>query len=160
MKKQLFSFLLIISFVFSVSAQTKEARKIDELINYDCDDMLARLDRLASQTMKDSKAKAFIIIYEGRYSLNVSNKGENEKRIFLPRFGESVVRTQIMQNHLLNFRNLPREKILFVSGGFRENHTVELWVVPNGANPPKPTPTLENMKYRKGNPVNVCESIM
>jgi hypothetical protein len=60
---------------------------------------------------------------------------------------------------MINFRRFPKEKVLFISGGFRENHTVELWVVPNGANPPKATPTLESMKYRKGKPVNMCESL-
>lgn len=160
MRKQFFSFLLLFSFAFTGSAQTKEARMIDELINYHCDDMLARLDNLASQTMDESNAKGFLIIYEGRYSLNVNNKGKKELKMFLPRFGEAAIRTQIMQSHLLKFRKLPKEKFLFISGGFRENHTVELWIVPNGVNPPKPTPTLKNIKYRISKPVNVCESII
>ena len=159
MRKKISNFLIIFSFAFTVSSQTKEARKIDELINYHCDDMLARLDNLASQIMKESNAKGFLIVYEGKYSLNVNNKGKNELKIFLPRFGESSLRTQIMQNHLLNFRNLPKEKFLFISGGFRESHTVELWIVPTGANPPKPTPTLENIKYRKGKPEDICAGL-
>jgi len=151
--------LLFLCLALIVSAFAQEARKIDELSNYYCDDMLARLDYLASETMKESNAKGFVIVYEGRYSKYVNNRGKNELKTFLPRFGESAYRTKSMQNHLLNFRNLPKEKFLFISGGFRENHTVELWVVPNGANPLKSTPTLENIKYRKGKPEDICAGL-
>jgi len=160
MKKQFLIFLFLLSFVLSIAAQTKEARKFDEFSHYYCDDMLARLDYFVNDIMKESNAKGFIIVYEGKYSKQINNrKGENELKTFLPRFGESTVRTRIMQNYLINFRRFPKEKVLFLSGGFRENHTVELWIVPNGANSPKPTPTLEKIKYRKGKPEDICAGL-
>jgi len=159
MKKQLFSFLLLLSCAVSVSAQTKEARKITEFDSYSCDDLLVRLDYFANDVRKESNVKGFVIVYEGRYSKTVNNKGENELKTFLPRFGESAYRIQLMQNHLLNFRGFSKEIFLFVSGGFRENHTVELWIVPNGANPPKSSSTLEDIKYRKGKPENICAGL-
>jgi hypothetical protein len=44
----------------------------------------------------------------------------------------------------------------FVVAGFRENFTVEFWIVPNGVTPPEPSPTLTKMKYRKGIPAKFC----
>ena len=160
MMKILFGFVFFILSFANILAQTKEARKIDELVDYFCDDMLARLDVFASQTLNEPNAKGFLIIYEGKYSVSVYNKyGNGKRQLVLPKFGEANVRGQIMRRHLINFRNLSKEKFLFVSGGFREHHTVELWVVPNGANSPKPTPTLENMKYRKGEPIDICAGL-
>ena len=51
---------------------------------------------------------------------------------------------------------MPQEKFVFVESGFLEDFKVELWNVPDGATPPKPTPTLKRMKYRKGKPVGFC----
>lgn len=160
MKKQLFSFLLALFFAFSVSAQNKEARKFDEFESYNCEDMMARLDYFANDIVNEPNSKGFVIVYEGKYFKYVNNsKGEDKLKNFLPRFSESAFRTRLMQNYLLNFRRFPKEKILFISGGFRENHTVELWTVPNGANLPKSLPTFKDMKYRKGKPENICSEI-
>ncbi|HEY0659480.1 MAG TPA: hypothetical protein VGD05_13445 [Pyrinomonadaceae bacterium] len=160
MKKIFFSFILFAILTINVFAQAKAALKIDEFSNYNCEDMLVRLDYFANDLMKEPNVKGFVIVYEGKYSKYVNNgKGENKLKPFLPRFGESAFRTRSMQNHLLNFRTFPKEKFLFISGGFRENHTVELWIVPNGENPPKPTATLENIKYRKGKPEHICAGI-
>jgi hypothetical protein len=54
-------------------------------------------------------------------------------------------------------RNFPRvERFNFIEAGFREKLTVEIWLAPNGATLPKPTPTLTKMKYRKGKAVGFC----
>lgn len=152
--------LLFICSAFIASAFAHEARKFYEFKSYNCEDMLVRLDYFANEIMKESNAKGFAIVYEGKYSKYVYNgKGEGKLRTFPPRFGESASRIRLMQNHLLTFRTFPKERFLFISGGFRENHTVELWIVPNGVNPPKSLPTLKETKYRKGKPENICAGI-
>ncbi|MCU1287835.1 MAG: hypothetical protein JWN60_64 [Acidobacteria bacterium] len=160
MKKILFSLIFLILLSGNISARRDEFVMFDQLQSYNCEDFMARLDNFMNALSNDGTSRGFIVVYEGRYSEYVYNKKKEGKlKSFLPRFSESAFRVHLMQNYMINFRRFPKEKVLFISGGFRENHTVELWVVPNGANPPKATPTLESMKYRKGKPVNMCESL-
>lgn len=155
MKKQLFGFLLIFSFAFTISAQMNEAQKLDEFSSYTCEEMLYFLDIFGAKVFEAENSKGFIIVYEGKYSRFVPGNN-NGRAKFLPKFGESAFRTREMRNYLINFRSFPKEKFLFVSGGFRENHTVELWIVPNGTTPPKASPTIKEIKYRKGKPEMLC----
>jgi NADH:ubiquinone oxidoreductase subunit 5 (subunit L)/multisubunit Na+/H+ antiporter MnhA subunit len=81
MKKQVFSFLLIISFVFSVSAQTMEARKVYEFGNTNCDDFRASLDILLTELNNSLDSKGYVFVYEGDletfiYDKNGVNKGK------------------------------------------------------------------------------------
>ena len=156
MKTRIFSFLLIFSFVISVAAQTKEARKIDEFGSIECEELRARLDNFLSELQNTPQAKGFLIVYEGKYFQRVYDRFPDEKiKTYLPAFGEANYRTQVFLNHF-KFRNSSSpDSYLFVSGGYRENHTVEMWIVPNGTIPPKPTPTLDKMKYRKGKPLKI-----
>ena len=57
---------------------------------------------------------------------------------------------------LLAIRKIPAEKSVFIEAGVQENFTIEFWLVPAGAVPPKPTPTLAKMKYRKGKSYGFC----
>jgi hypothetical protein len=144
----------------NIFARNDEFVMFDHLDTYNCEDMMLRLDNFMNALSSEENSKGFIVVYEGKYSkYDWNNKKEGQLRYFLPRFGESSLRIHLMQNYMINFRRFPKEKVLFVSGGFRENHAVELWVVPNGANPPKPTPTLENIQYRKGKPKNICAGL-
>lgn len=161
MQRYFFTFLFLLLFVFNISAQTKEARKIDEFNSYNCEDMMARLDYFANSIMAEPNVTGFIIVYEGEYSKYIyNNKGGKKLENFLPRFGEAVLRTHEMQRYLLGFRRFPKEKVLFIGGGFRKNHTIEFWLTPQNASPPKISPTLENVKYRKGTPQILCSPIM
>lgn len=158
MKKQIISFLILLSFVFSISAQTNEAQKVDEFGDMDCEDVLAKLGNLAVERSSEPNLTAFIIVYEGKFINSYLNKkGQIFKKYELPMFGEAIARTQSMQLRLARW-NYPMNKFYFIDGGFRENFTVEFWIVPKGVTPPKPTPTLEEMKYRKGKTGDFCTS--
>jgi hypothetical protein len=41
------------------------------------------------------------------------------------------------------FYKYDTSRITIVKGGFREYNTVDSWIVPPGAEPPKPTPTVD-----------------
>lgn len=151
MKKQFLSFLLLLLFAACVSAQTNEARKVDEFGEIFCDDMIGRLGNLGIGLKGKPESIAFIISYEGKYPVYSGKK----KKYILPRFGESNARTQAMKERLYFLQYDPK-KFIFIDGGFREKYTVEFWIVPKGAIPPKSTPTLKTIKYRKGNPPNFC----
>ena len=161
MKKQFLIFLLLLSFVGSVSAQIKEAQKIGEFDAVGCDDLRQRLDLLAMEVNKLPKSKGYNIVYEGKnikYKLDRNGNMRPTKETILPVFAQSAINTQLMMRHLLGFRNLPKESFLFISGGYRELYTVELWLVPDGTIL-KPMPNLTKMNYRKGKPIDICEGI-
>jgi hypothetical protein len=161
MKKQVFSFLLIFLFAFIVSSQTNEARKIDEFNSVNHDGLRSRLDSLAIEVNNHPASKGYIIVYTGKFIIyKLDNKGsfKDSNETILPRLGQSNANIECMMKHLLGWRNMPKEKLLFISGGYRELYTVELWLVPNGITL-KPSPTLTEMKYRKGKPVDICSEI-
>jgi hypothetical protein len=44
---------------------------------------------------------------------------------------------------MVNTRGVDPGRIVTVDGGYREDMTVELWIVPSGATPPTASPTLQ-----------------
>ncbi len=136
--------------VFSVSAQVKEARKVDEFTNTNCDDYSARMDSLLTEVSNYSDAKGYVFVYEGKLKQYVYDKNPKRERIKFvsPEVGMAKELIGYLKNHLL-FRNYPSDKIVFIEAGFREKLAVELWIVPNKVNSPKPTPTLKKIKQRK-----------
>jgi thioredoxin-related protein len=160
MKKTIIGFIFIILLSFSISAQTKEARKFDEFESYTCEEMMMRLDIFGNELSNEPTSKGFVIVFEGNYSKYVyKDKDKAKLKTFLPRFGESILRTYEMQIYFLNFRKFPKERVSFIDGGFRKNHTVELWIIPSGTTLPKSLPSIENIQYRKGKPQNNCSEI-
>lgn len=148
--------------LFSTNAFAQEAKLFDETGNLSCEVFLANLDIFASEVNKaDTNSVGYIISYEGKYQKSVYDKNRKfmKYQYVLPMFGESNERTYTMMNYIINFRGFPKEKLVFVNGGFRENYTVQFWVVPKLEKPPKIEPTLKNIKYRKGIPIDICSGI-
>lgn len=46
------------------------------------------------------------------------------------------------KNYLVEWRGIDADRIVAIDGGRREEFGVELWLAPNTAQPPKPTPTI------------------
>ena len=156
MKKQILSFLILIIFALNVCAQSKEAQKIDEFEFYNCEEIKARLDAFTFLLRREPQAKGYVIVYEGNYSGFVYKKnGEREFKAFLPTVGEAIHRSYFIQNYLVGNKGFTKQDVIFISGGYRQNHKVEFWIVPLGATPPKPVATLENIEYRKGKPLDL-----
>ena len=51
-------------------------------------------------------------------------------------------RIRCFETYMINRRGIPSNRIRVLHGGYRQHATIELWVVPSGAEAPKPTPTL------------------
>src|SRR5688572_5073152 len=153
MKKQLFSFLLVLFFLINVSAQDKETRKIDELENTPCDDYLSRMDATMVEAYNNPSSTVYVLIYEGKELKYNSRKNKTE--LVFPNYGSAKAKIRSIKKYL-SIRKFPAERFEFVKAGFRKNLTVEIWLVPAGATPPKPTPTLTKMKYRKGKATGFC----
>jgi hypothetical protein len=104
-----------------------EPRKFDEFPNLAFDDQKARLDNLAIQMQNEPNAQGYIIIYAGRNS----RPGTAE------RLGARA------RDYLTRERGLDPSRFTIVNGGFRDSDYFELWIVPQGAQPPQPSPTVQ-----------------
>ena len=107
-------------------------KRFDEFPSVAFDDDKARLDNLAIELQNSPGSTGYVIAYAGRNS----RAGEAE------RMGRRAV------EYLTATRGISRDRIIFVNGGHRELNSFELWVVPQGADPPRPTPTLSPDQVR------------
>lgn len=105
----------------------REAGEYDVCCSCAFDDQKARLDNLAVELQNDPSATAYIFAYGGR----TSRTGEADRLIARAR------------DYLVNQRGLDAARVVVVNGGLREENCVELWIVPSGATPPQPRPTLQ-----------------
>jgi hypothetical protein len=103
------------------------ARLFDQYGNIAFNDEKARLDNFAIQLQNEPGAQGYIIAYGGRRG----------------RAGEAQARADRAKDYLVNTRGVDPGRIVTVDGGFREDLTVELWIVPSGADNPAASPTLQ-----------------
>ena len=103
------------------------AREFDECNNCTFDDQKARLDNLAVELQNDPATVGYVIAYGGR----TSPIGQIDRLMIRAR------------DYLTNERGIDGSRIVMVNGGFRESDSVELWIVPRGATPPRATPTVQ-----------------
>jgi hypothetical protein len=111
-------------------------RAIDEYGDIPFEDEKARLDNFAIELMNDPTAKGHLTCYGGR----VGREGEARRRC-----GRA-------KGYLSGYRHVPAGRVVTVDGGYREELTVVLWVVPRGATPPQPSPTVGagEVRFLKG----------
>jgi hypothetical protein len=116
-----------VSVVAALEKKIIVAREFDECNSCSNDDQKARLDNLAVELQNDPSTRAYILAYGGR----MSPLGQVEKLMSRSR------------DYLVTQRAIDASRIVVVNGGFREEDSVELWIVPSGAATPKPTPTVQ-----------------
>jgi hypothetical protein len=87
---------------------------------------------MAIELQNSPGSRGYIIAYAGRRS----RPGEAE------RMGKRAI------DYLTTTRGIGRDRLVFVNGGYRETNSFELWLVPQGAEPPRPTPTLSTEQLR------------
>jgi hypothetical protein len=105
---------------------SQTARKFDEFNIISFDDERARLDIFISYLQREPGAQGFIIVYAGRYS----------------RPNEAISFANRAKWYMTGSRGIESGRIEIRDGGFRELRTIELWIIPRGANQPASTPTL------------------
>lgn len=151
--KKIFS-ALFFCFVFSVCVFSQRAEMIDAFSNNVCDEYLMRVDRMLIEATQNPNSTIYVFVYEGKENDQLHRK--DTRKLFSPAIGSARTKIESMSKYIRNVRKASIENIKFVEAGFRENAAVEFWVVPNGVEPPKPTPTLKKMKYRKGKARGFC----
>jgi hypothetical protein len=87
---------------------------------------------MAIELQNNPGATGYVIAYAGRNS----RAGEAD------RMGHRAL------DYLSVTRGISRDRLVFVNGGYRETNSFELWLVPKGAEPPRPTPTVSPDQIR------------
>src|SRR5215210_3475812 len=101
-------------------------KRFDEFPSVAHDDDKARFDNLAIELQNNPGATGYVVAYAGRNS----------------RAGEADRMTKRAADYLSTTRGISRDRIVVINGGYRESNSFELWLVPQGAEPPRPTPTV------------------
>lgn len=109
-------------------------RKFDEFPNLAFDDQKARLDNLAIQLANEPGSTGYVIVYAGR----TSRAGQAQ------RLGERA------RGYLVRTRGVDPNRITVVDGGYREADEFEIWIVPQGAQTPQPSPTVQPSEVQPG----------
>jgi hypothetical protein len=115
------------TFVPRTPPRESPARQFDVCCSCAPDDQKARLDNLAVELQNDPSTTTYVIAYAGRTS----------------RTGQADLLGARARDYIVTQRGIDRSRIVVLNGGFREEDCVELWLVPRGAAPPLPTPTVQ-----------------
>lgn len=92
------------------------------------DDTKARLDNLAIELQNSPSSQGYIIAYSGR----ASRAGQADRLI------------KRAKDYLMEQRGIDAGRLTTINGGFRDTDYFEFWVVPQGAEAPRPTPTADS----------------
>lgn len=123
------SFLLLTS-ISGYAQGDNQAVKFDEFSrNGNSSPLIERGNRFARQMVKEPKTNKAVIIY---YNPRKSLYGLEGKR-----WAESAL------GILVNGYEVATERIVLIEGGVRENESLEFWIVPEGAELPKPNPHFD-----------------
>jgi hypothetical protein len=112
------------------------AQKFDTYGNIPRNDVKARLDNFANELQNQPGSQGYIIAYGGR-------RGPA---------GEAQRRADFAKDYLVNTRGIDASRLVTVDGGFMEEATTELWIVPTGATPPTASPTVDASQVQTTRP--------
>jgi hypothetical protein len=124
------SCLLIALLATPANAQNENIVMADRLFDQygDIDDEheMARLDYIAIQLQKEPGVVAHFIVYAGRRSC----------------VGQAQARAHRAKDYLVNVRGISFDRIIWRDGGYREELTVDVYLLPRGAAEPSISPTI------------------
>lgn len=123
----------------NVPAQEKRiivGHEFDTCWSCSYDDLKARLDNLAVALQNDPTTTTYVFAYGGR----TSPVGQADRLLARAR------------DYLVMHRGIDASRIVAVNGGFRPEDCVEVWIVPRGATPPQPSPTVQPSDVRPAKP--------
>jgi hypothetical protein len=108
----------------SIPVAIRPARKFDEFPDITSNDEKARLDNFVIELKADPTATAYIMVYPSRRD----------------RTGDAQRHTKRIVDYLVNYREFDARRIVTLVGPPRDNLLIELWNLPQGAQPPTPVP--------------------
>ena len=110
----------------SVVEKSVPATKFGEYIARELKANTAMLDEFVLALQNDPTAQGYIIAYGGRTS-----RAEDAQRA-----------ADNATDYTMNVRKMDGARTLSGVGGYREEPTIELWIAPDGGDPPMATPTV------------------
>ncbi|HLL74881.1 MAG TPA: PKD domain-containing protein [Pyrinomonadaceae bacterium] len=110
--------------------------QFDTYGNIPRNDVKARLDNFANALQENPGAQGYIIAYGGRRGVA----------------GEAQRRADFARDYLVNTRGIDAGRLVTIDGGFREEATTELWIVPSGATPPTASPNVDPSEVQTTRP--------
>src|SRR5215204_1296028 len=127
----------LVALISHASLAQGSAKKEVETEFYGCESELRHLDDLALALQGDPPVLAYIIVYAPRAGSRPDTAAAYGAR---------------MKKYLITERHLESDRLTVVDGGFREKLSYELWLVPEGAQPPSPRPTVsrKSVRLRRG----------
>jgi len=90
-----------------------------------------RVERFTKQLEKERGVWAYIVFYRARISSQTFEWEDFGYRCY-------QIRSQILNNSRIKVKD-----VVVINGGYRENNSVEFWIVPENAELPAPTPTFD-----------------
>lgn len=147
--KCIYVILLLILHISVAGQAPMVSQKVAEFGITNCDDWMAMSENLSSKMRVDESSLGYIVYYGGRVNIQPYGSWYTKR---LPRRGEAFARAAAIKSRYVNTLGIDGNRIILLNGGYRENWTVELWLVPKGARPPLPTPTVKEseIRFRKG----------
>lgn len=125
-----FLLLLVISCAAQSNSQksvsTPKAQKVAEVLYFCNTELDMRIGGFVKILRKTPSAKVYVIVYP------------NPKIVEWAGYLVSNTRSMLKE------RKIAPNRIVLLEGGFREDTTAEFFIVPEGAVPPVPTPTLDD----------------
>lgn len=103
----------------------------DSFIYSNSEDASARIDNWRNGLNNTPQSRGFVMIYGGK----IGKRGEVDAHI-----------RGIKQAFRL--KGIDDKRVAIKKGGYREKVTVEFWIIPQGADSPKPSPTFDVKKVR------------
>lgn len=144
--------LIFLTFCVSTSlAQTREAQLVEVASMVPCGHMSAILDSLLAGWLENKDSKIVVVYYSARYrkSTEYGKSGVERIRLAYPHPDDGLNWAKGVSRFLLartardqSVNRLLRERIVLTDGGYREEVSAELWLVPPGVDTPKPNPTI------------------
>jgi len=166
MRKTIVGFIFVFVLAFNISAQTNEARQIDEFGRIPCGDFMARMDGIFNELQNSPDSKIYVVYYGGRNRReNIGNKKTKSFDKIKLKYSHrddglnwaKSIPLYLTSDFVYKAKALTSDKIVLISGGFREDMQVEIWLVPKDAELPKPNPTIAeaNIKFRNDKPLRI-----
>jgi hypothetical protein len=121
----------------TVFAQRPEPTLFDQFGVISCEDLRGRLDSFMSDVARSRDSQGVVVAYEGRFT---RYRGEQAFKV-LPMFGELQLIIKAFRNHFI-FRRFDPKRIIFLSGGYRDDFEIESGLYPRAGLFPRSNPLL------------------
>ncbi|HKC65675.1 MAG TPA: hypothetical protein VKB86_18685 [Pyrinomonadaceae bacterium] len=135
--------ILCLAFTTTNASSAQVDQAFDEFSGFNCEDVQAHLDNFAVALRQNQNSQGYIIVYGGKYSWR----------------GETQAMVNASRKYLEETRGIAKERFIIIDGGYREQTTMQLWMIPKGATAPAATPTVKrkDVRFKRGRArKNIC----